>query len=113
MNSAKKVTLICLLFILFIIVGSFSFAPIINKPIPTKFYAFFKEGNLRTSNFWNLTDVSIFIDDQDPNYNWSKTANDNDWCSGLGTKETPYLIENVSINALSLDEKKKNKNKYS
>jgi len=109
MNSAKKVTLICLLFILFIIVGSFSFAPIINKPIPTKFYAFFKEGNLRTSNFWNLTDVSIFIDDQDPNYNWSKTANDNDWCSGLGTIETPYLIENVSINALSLDEKKKKK----
>jgi parallel beta-helix repeat protein len=93
----------CLLFIFFIIVEGFSFAPIINKPILTKFYAFFKEGNLRTSNFWNLTGTTIFIDDQDPNYNWSKTANDNDWCSGLGTKETPYLIENVSINALNFD----------
>lgn len=107
MNSTRRVTLMCLFFILLIIVGGFSFAPIIKKPIPIKFYAFFKEGNLRSSNFWNLTGATIFIDDQDPNYNWSKTANDNDWCSGLGTIETPYLIENVSINALSLDEKKK------
>jgi len=102
MNSTKKVTLRCLLCLLFIIVGGLNFAPIINKPIPTKFYAFFEESNLRTSNFWILPDISIFIDNQDPNYNWTKTANDNDWCTDLGTKETPYLIENVSINALSL-----------
>ena len=103
MNSTKKVALICLLSILFLIVGIFNFAPIINKPVPTKFYTYFKEGNLRTSNFWNLTGTTIFIDDQDPNYNWSKTAKDNDWCSGLGTKITPYLIENVFINVISLD----------
>ncbi len=96
MNSTKKVTLRCLLFLLFIIVGGLNFAPIINKPIPTNNEAFFEEGNLGTSNFWNLTGDTIFIDDQDPNYNWSETANNNEWCSGLGTIEKPYLIENVS-----------------
>ena len=102
MNSTKKVTLRCVLFLLFIIVGGLNITPIINKPIPSKIHTFFKEDNIGTSNFWNLTGITIFIDDQDPNYNWSKTANDNDWCSGLGTIETPYLIENVSIDALSL-----------
>lgn len=103
MNSTKKVTLRTLLFLLCIIVGGFNFASIINKPIPTKIDIFFREDNLGTSNFWNLTGATIFIDDQDLNYNWSKTANDNDWCSGLGTKETPYLIENVSIDALNFE----------
>ncbi len=29
---------------------------------------------LKNSNFYNLTGSSIFIDDSDPDYNWSKTA---------------------------------------
>ena len=40
-----------------------------------------KEQNLITSGSWILTN-SILIDDSDPSKNWSKTANDNDWCSG-------------------------------
>lgn len=40
----------------------------------------------------------IFIDDTDPNYNWSKTAADNDWCSGAGSWSEPYVIQNVTIN---------------
>lgn len=103
MNSTKKVTLRCLLCLLFIIIGGLNFAPIINKPIPTKIETFFVEDNLGTSNFWNLTDTTIYIDDQDPNYNWSKTANNNEWCSGLGTIETPYLIENVFFDTLNFD----------
>jgi len=41
----------------------------------------------------------IFIDDSNPCYNWSKTANDNDWCSGQGTAEDPFVIENLILNA--------------
>ncbi len=52
---------------------------------------------VKTSGFWNLTDSRIFIDDSDPNYDWSKTASENDWCSGSGTLIDPYIIENITI----------------
>ncbi|MHA2287245.1 MAG: NosD domain-containing protein [Promethearchaeota archaeon] len=54
--------------------------------------------NIKTSNYWNLTGSPIFIDDSDPSYNWSKTAFDNDWCRGNGSRNNPYIIENVTIN---------------
>ncbi|MFX1586770.1 MAG: ABC transporter substrate-binding protein [Promethearchaeota archaeon] len=40
---------------------------------------------------------NIFIDDSDPNYNWSKTALENDWCSGSGTWNDPYVIKDIEI----------------
>lgn len=40
----------------------------------------------------------IYIDDSDPNYSWSKTAIENDWCTGGGSINNPYIIENVTIN---------------
>ncbi|MHA1471604.1 MAG: right-handed parallel beta-helix repeat-containing protein, partial [Promethearchaeota archaeon] len=55
--------------------------------------------NLKKGGSWDLTNVSIFIDDSDPNYNWSKTVSENDWCSGTGTVNDPYLIENVTIDS--------------
>jgi len=51
---------------------------------------------LKYSKSWDLT--PIFIDDSNPNYNWDKTATDNEWCSGNGTWSNPYIIENVTIN---------------
>lgn len=54
------------------------------------------EKNLN-QNSWNLGDFSILIDDANPNYNWSKTALENDWCSGEGTQEKPYIIENIRL----------------
>lgn len=54
-------------------------------------------GNPKISGYYNLTGSQIFIDDSDPNYNWSKTAAENDWCSGAGTVEDPYIVENVYI----------------
>lgn len=39
----------------------------------------------------------IFIDDSDPNYNWTKTVAENDWCTGGGTWGNPYIIENLTI----------------
>lgn len=41
----------------------------------------------------------IFIDDNDPDYNWSKTEAENEWCSGSGTAGDPYIIEGLYINA--------------
>ncbi|NVM37251.1 MAG: right-handed parallel beta-helix repeat-containing protein [Candidatus Lokiarchaeota archaeon] len=43
----------------------------------------------------------IFINDTDPDYSWSKTAADNDWCSGSGSWGDPYVIKNITINGNS------------
>ncbi|MFX0105010.1 MAG: ABC transporter substrate-binding protein [Candidatus Hodarchaeota archaeon] len=43
--------------------------------------------------------ITILIDDSLPEYNWSKTAADNDWCTGSGTWSDPYIIEDLEINA--------------
>ncbi|MFW9879866.1 MAG: right-handed parallel beta-helix repeat-containing protein, partial [Candidatus Thorarchaeota archaeon] len=50
-----------------------------------------------TRQSWNLGDYSILIDDSDPDHNWSKTSLENDWCSGEGTKENPYKIEDIRL----------------
>ena len=49
-------------------------------------------------NISDYTPISpVFIDDTDPNYNWSKITADNDWCSGSGTWQDPHIIEGVYI----------------
>ncbi|MFX1418160.1 MAG: nitrous oxide reductase family maturation protein NosD [Promethearchaeota archaeon] len=45
-----------------------------------------------------ITEVNpIFIDNDDPNHNWTKFATEHYWCTGSGTSEDPYLIEFISI----------------
>ncbi len=58
--------------------------------------------HIKQSGFWNLTGAPLFINDTDPNFNWSKTALDNGWCSGSGSWSDPYIIENVTINGRNL-----------
>lgn len=53
--------------------------------------------NLERAGYWNLTGTPILIDGTNPNKNWSYTASNYDWCSGSGSKEDPYVIENVTI----------------
>lgn len=55
------------------------------------------ESHPKNAGFWNLTGSKILVDDADPEYNWTKTAHDNEWCSGNGTWDEPYIIENVYI----------------
>lgn len=50
-----------------------------------------------SSEYWNLTGTTIFINNSDPSYNWSKIAAENEWCSGSGTWGDPYRIESVTI----------------
>lgn len=52
--------------------------------------------NLETAGYWDLT-TPILIDDSNPTMNWSYTSSHYDWCSGSGTWNDPYLIENVTI----------------
>lgn len=51
----------------------------------------------KTSYAVDLTGFPIYIDDSDPNYNWSKTAEENDWCVWDGSY---YYLENIMINNL-------------
>jgi parallel beta-helix repeat protein len=55
------------------------------------------ENNIGTSDYPVTT--PIIIDDSDPNYNWSKTALENDWCSGLGTWANPYIVQDITSNS--------------
>lgn len=52
------------------------------------------------NSYVNLTSSPIMIDDWNPNYNWSKTASENAWCTGSGTSNDPYIIEDVLIDGL-------------
>jgi len=61
-------------------------------------------GTVKRAGAWNLTGSPIYIDDSDPNHNWSKTAKENDWCSGNGTWKEPYIIENITIDGLETAE---------
>jgi len=58
---------------------------------------------LKTAGYWHLTGTAIIIDDNDPVKNWSYTAANNAWCSGDGTLNNPYLIENITVDGLGLE----------
>ncbi len=70
------------------------------SPIELNNGKYFEETNetiVRISGSWNLTGSSIYIDDSNPSNNWSYTALNYDWCSGSGSWNDPYIIENVTI----------------
>ena len=51
-----------------------------------------ENNELKTANDWDLTN-KIVIDN-----NWSDTRDTYDWCSGSGTSNEPYTIENITMN---------------
>lgn len=51
---------------------------------------------LKMTGYWNIGPIEI--DDDDLLKNWSISAATYNWCSGLGTLSSPYIIENVTIN---------------
>ena len=59
------------------------------------------EPELKRAGYWDLTGSPIHIDDNDPALNWAITAATNEWCSGSGSWNDPYLIENVTIDGQS------------
>lgn len=59
---------------------------------------------IKSSSFWNLTGSPIKIDDLNPNGDYVSWANAalEPWCSGNGSLNNPYIIENITINGESL-----------
>lgn len=57
-------------------------------------------GNIETTkiSIIKILETPIKIDDTDPTRNWANTAANNEWCSGSGTVENPYIIEDMTIN---------------
>ena len=62
----------------------------------TSDYINFTGPPINVSSYYNYR---IYIDDTDPNYNWSVTAANNSWCTGSGTFADPYIIEGLYIDA--------------
>ncbi len=52
------------------------------------------EIKLKSTRYWDLTGSSIIINGDSE---WAYIAAYNDWCSGSGTLNDPYIIENVII----------------
>ncbi|MBD3255435.1 MAG: hypothetical protein GF383_10100, partial [Candidatus Lokiarchaeota archaeon] len=50
----------------------------------------------KTSDYWDIT--NLIIDDINPSCNWTYVNSTYDWCSGAGTWDNPYIIENLTIN---------------
>jgi len=104
MKLKTKVLFLLTLLIIFLFSSIFN-SRFSKNIITNNNYIEFNEKNqtqIKQTGFWNLTG-SIFIDDSDPNYNWSKTASENDWCSGSGNWTDPYVIENVTIDGQGSD----------
>ncbi len=55
------------------------------------------------SVYWNLIENPIFIDDSDPTNDWAKTVSENLWCTGTGTSEDPYIIQNLYVFSSTLN----------
>ena len=54
-----------------------------------------KEQKIKKTGFWDIGPIEI--DDDDPTKNWLITEATYNWCSGSGSLNDPYRIENVTI----------------
>ncbi|MHA1291500.1 MAG: right-handed parallel beta-helix repeat-containing protein, partial [Promethearchaeota archaeon] len=116
MKTSKKIgQLILILFILVFNYQIMNSLFLVNNPYD---HSYNKSNNkiekININGYWNLTGFPIYINDLDPNYNWSKTAKDNEWCKGSGTWKDPYIIENITINGMGSSSSIRilNSNKY-
>ena len=58
-----------------------------------------QEYNVKSSQ--KLEIGPIYIDDSDPNFNWTKFASEHVWCTGNGTFLNPYKINNIQITSVT------------
>lgn len=109
MKKKKSIIVLLLILLSSIIVSNTSDLLIVNDTNDVV-----EHPQLKSNGFYNLTG-SIYIDETDPNYNWSKTVADNEWCSGSGTPSDPYIIEDIYMNQTGIDTPSitiKNSNSY-
>ncbi len=98
MKKNVKFNKISFLFLLILLIGLIpTFSPLIIANLAVKPT---EKINIKTSDWWDLSAERIFIDGDATGvgvHNWT-WAESQDWCSGLGTWASPYIIENVTIN---------------
>jgi len=100
LNSRKKQKIVRVFFLLVLFfVGNYYLGNLINNKVNHEIdsYTLTNLDILRTSGYWNLP--PFVIDDSATgvgaqNWTWAETQ---PWCSGSGTFEDPYIIENVTI----------------
>jgi parallel beta-helix repeat protein len=89
MKFIKKISLICCFFLICLLL-TVSFNSLIPKPI--------KPSRIETPNNADAPVVrGLVINDLDANLSWNKLELENDWCSGNGTMNNPYVIDNIMI----------------
>ncbi len=95
-NRIKTIALILCIFI----VPFFSLIYSENsREITTKIE---EEKTPKRSGFWTVNGNTI-IDESNPTLNWANTTINYGWCSGSGTWNDPYIIENVTFDAQITD----------
>jgi len=97
----KKKSKIFFLFIVGFFLFSLCISSNLEKSVTTENGKDNKTKKPQTSGHWNLN--NILIDDSLTGVgaqNWTWAVNQ-DWCSGAGTWINPYIIENVTIDALN------------
>ncbi len=103
LKSKKKQNIVRVLFLLVLFfVGNYYMANPINSKVNREInsYTLTNVDILRTSGHWNL--APFVIDDSGGgDYTWEEASAET-WCSGSGTLEEPYLIENVTVNGGNL-----------
>jgi len=103
LKSKKKQNLVRVLFLLVLFfVGNYYLANPINNKVNREInnYTLTNVEILGTSGHWNL--APFVIDDSGGgDYTWEEASAET-WCSGSGTLEEPYLIENVTIDGGNL-----------
>ena len=103
LKSKKNQNIVSVLFLLFLLfVGNYYLANPINNKVNREInnYTLTNVEIPRTSGHWNLTPF-VIDDSGGGDYTWEEASGET-WCSGSGTLEEPYLIENVTIDGGNL-----------
>ncbi len=104
MKKDNKFLLLSIFFFIFLVPIILSNGIINNLNENNRYNVYSRDNvdtNLRISGFWKYS--SIHIDDMGLNGNGSWTwASAQPWCSGSGTWNDPYIIENIEIDAISI-----------
>ena len=92
-ENLNKLSFLLLLILLIGLIPSFSPLIIGNLAVGS-----IEKNNLKISDSWELSPILIDGDETGVGaHNWTWAVNQ-DWCSGLGTFSSPYIIENITIN---------------
>ena len=94
-KSKNKIEINSIIFGMILVASNVRFFDVPNGWInDTKDKSFIEGSRLKNAGYWNNLSF-IYIDD-----NWSATSN-YAWCNGDGSIGNPYILENITIDAIS------------